>query len=275
MTTTGSVSETAHWIAAYRALETARPHPLFRDPLAARLAGPLGKDAPNGIPPWPMIVRTRLIDDLIENAVRSGTDCVLNLASGLDTRPYRLALPRELRWVEADLPAMVDEKERALAGETPRCALSREKVDLADTAARDAFLARALAGSRRALVLTEGLLVYLGEGPVRELARSIRARPEVKDWIIDVASPGILKMMQKATETRLQEADKMKFAPANGVAFYEALGFRVHQILSMFAFAVKYRRVPLWMRFFSIFPESNPRKLGDRPWGAIVVLQPE
>jgi O-methyltransferase involved in polyketide biosynthesis len=34
-----NVSDTAFWIAHYRAVESARPDALFRDPLAALLAG--------------------------------------------------------------------------------------------------------------------------------------------------------------------------------------------------------------------------------------------
>lgn len=74
----------------------------------------------------------------------------------------------------------------------------RESVDLADVPARAAFLDKALEGSKNALVLTEGLLVYLGEGPVRALADELYARPQVRTWIIDLASPGVLRQMQKA-----------------------------------------------------------------------------
>ena len=34
------VSDTAHWVAMYRAMESERPDALFRDPHARRLAGP-------------------------------------------------------------------------------------------------------------------------------------------------------------------------------------------------------------------------------------------
>ena len=37
-----NVSDTARWVATYRAWETARPDALFHDPLAARLAGEHG-----------------------------------------------------------------------------------------------------------------------------------------------------------------------------------------------------------------------------------------
>ena len=271
-TKAGTVSETAHWIAAYRAMETRRPDAIFRDPLAARLAGPFADKLPKTMPPWPMIVRTKLIDDLILEATRTGTDRVLNLAAGLDTRPYRLALPKTLRWIEADFPALTDWKEAALAPETPVCALVRERVDLADLPARAAFLDKALEGSKNALVLTEGLLVYLGEGPVRTLSDELFARPEVRTWIIDLASPGVLKQMQKATDAILNEADRLKFAPRSGVAFYEASGWKPRDILSMYRAALRFDRLPFFMKLFRFFPEPDPRKLGKQPWGAIVRL---
>jgi methyltransferase (TIGR00027 family) len=272
-TKAGTVSETAHWIAAYRAMETNRPDAIFRDPYAARLAGPLGDKVPKGVPPWPMIVRTRLIDDLILDSVKSGVDRVLNLAAGLDTRPYRLALPKSLRWIEADLPAITAMKEAALANETPACELLREKVDLSDAAARGAFLDRALEGTQNALVLTEGLLVYLEESAVRSLADDLHRRPQVRFWMIDMASPGILKRMQKATEAHLDESERMKFAPANGIAFYEASGWKTRDLLPMFRAAVRYNRVPFWMKLFQFFPDPDPRKLDNRPWGAVVQFE--
>ena len=140
-----NVSDTARWVAVHRAWETARPDALFSDPLAARLAGEQGKAiaalAPratrNG---WPMVVRTRLIDDLIMSSLRDNCDCVVNLAAGLDTRPYRLQLPPSLNWIEADLEGMIEEKNKLLDGETPVCRLRRERVDLTDATQRADFL---------------------------------------------------------------------------------------------------------------------------------------
>src|SRR5271156_2056225 len=110
---------------------------------------------------WPVVARTKLIDDLILDAISHGCDRVLNLAAGLDTRPYRLELDPDFTWVEADLPELLTEKERLLPGEQPRCRLTRHAVDLADPVARGAFLDEALNGATKALVLTEGLLIYL------------------------------------------------------------------------------------------------------------------
>src|SRR5579862_7049636 len=102
-----NVSDTARWVAVYRARESARPDALFNDPFAKSLAGERGQAIAALMPAqarsgWPMVARTKLIDDLVLAAVAEDCDCVVNLAAGLDTRPYRLALPNSLRWIEAD-----------------------------------------------------------------------------------------------------------------------------------------------------------------------------
>lgn len=108
----------------------------FKTPRASRLAGERGQQIAERMPgsvrhnSWPLVVRTLLIDELILKSVAEGADHVLNLAAGLDARPYRLRLPASLVWVEADLPAILEEKEKALASEKPVCTLRREAVDL-------------------------------------------------------------------------------------------------------------------------------------------------
>ena len=103
-----NVSDTARWVAAIRADESRRPDAIFHDPLAGKLAGDHGHaiaeaSARRSGASWPMVARTKVIDDLIATALAEGCDRVLNLAAGLDTRPYRLALPASLDWIEAGL----------------------------------------------------------------------------------------------------------------------------------------------------------------------------
>src|SRR6267378_1435202 len=102
------ISDTARWVAHYRALESERPNGILRDPLARRLAGERGRAIAETLPKlsldWMIPVRAKVYDELILNVIAEGKiDTVLNLAAGLDTRPYRLALPATLRWIEADL----------------------------------------------------------------------------------------------------------------------------------------------------------------------------
>jgi methyltransferase (TIGR00027 family) len=269
-----NVSDTARWVAVYRARETARPDALFHDPYAQLLAGQRGQEiaafmprqARNG---WPMIARTKLMDDLIMAAIAEGCDCVLNLAAGFDTRPYRLAVPSSLRWIEADLPALTEEKAQLLKDAEPRCQLRRIKVDLADSTARVAMLKEAVGPSRNVLVITEGLLLYLDEAQVRSLAIDLAAQPGIRGWILDLASPALLKMVEKSMGPRLANAP-MKFGPANGVAFFEALGWRATQIHSVLRAAARFRRLPWSLKLFAFLPEPNPRNPGRAPWSAVV-----
>jgi methyltransferase (TIGR00027 family) len=273
-----NVSDTARWVAAYRAQESLRPDALFRDPFADRLAGEQGRAIAAKGPRqnrsgWPMVVRTRLIDDLIAASVRDGCDCVLNLAAGLDTRPYRMELPESLDWVEADLSPMIEEKEKLLAGEKPRCRLRREKVDLADREARKAFLLRATSGAQKVLVLTEGLLIYLERDVVEAIGRDLLAHPAIQWWVLDLNSPAIRQMLMKGMGSLLDNAP-MKFAPPDGVAFFEKLGWKARDIGSFFREGLRLRRLPLFLRMFALFPEPDARHLRahDR-WSAVLRLE--
>ncbi|MBV9722829.1 MAG: SAM-dependent methyltransferase, partial [Mycobacterium sp.] len=267
-----NISDTARWIAAYRAIESARPDALFDDPLADRLAGSRGHAIVAAAPriSWALVARTKLIDDIVLKAVRDGCDRVLNLAAGLDTRPYRLNLPPDLPWVEADLPALLSEKEQSLAGQTPRCQLTRAAVDLADPVARAGFLGDALAGASRALVVTEGLLMYLDYRDVVALSEAL-TRPEIAWWLIEFWGAGLKKWMDKKTDAIMQNAP-FKFGPANGVAYFEDLGWKPLEVESVLSAAHRFHRLPLWYRFLANLPQPDPRNPGRIRWSAVTRL---
>lgn len=269
------VSDTARWTALHRATESARPDALFKDPLAARLAGEQGhaivarapRSTRNG---WWLVARTKIIDDAITQAIADGCDRVLNLAAGLDTRPYRLPLPPEFTWVEADLPKLLAEKERLLADQEPRCRLTRSAVDLADPVARDAFLDEALQGATKALVLTEGLLMYLDDADVAALSAAI-TRPEVAWWMLDLSGPGLKNMMNKKMADLLRNAP-FKFAPENGVSYFEDLGWRAVWVDSLLLAARRFHRLPIFMRPAAWLPQPDPRRPGSKVWSAVALL---
>jgi len=226
------VSDTARWVAMYRALESERPDALFRDPYARRLAGAQGEEILRTLPKardmaWPMIVRTAVMDEIIGRAVRDGVDTVINLAAGLDARAYRMPLPATLRWFDVDFPVMLDYRATQLDGDRPVCRLELLRADLTDAAARRAALARATAEATSALVVTEGLLVYLQPEQVAELARDLHAQSAVRFWLSDLASPRLLKMLKRTWDRNLKAANaEMHFAPAEGTAFFGPMGWR-------------------------------------------------
>lgn len=269
------VSDTARWTAMYRADESARPDALFVDPFAERLAGEQGRAIVARAPlssrsGWWLVSRTKIIDDTIASAVAQGCDRVLNLAAGLDTRPYRLDLPAGLRWIEADLAPLLNEKSAMLAGQTPRCQLTRTAVDLADAAARRAFFDEALDGAANALVLTEGLLMYLTDSDVEALSECLD-RPEVGWWMFDFGGPGLKRLMNTKMADLAQNAPFV-FAPANGLAFFEDLGWRVLEFDHLMAAAKRFGRLPMFVGPALWGPQPDPRRPGRRPWSATVLL---
>jgi len=270
-----NVSDTARWVAAYRAQESARPDAVFHDPLAARLAGERGNAIAASASRrmhrgWSIVARTKIIDDLVLRSVGEGCDRVLNLAAGLDTRPYRLPLPAGLTWVEADLPAILEEKEKLLADETPACRLVREKVDLADAGAREAFLSRAVGPALRVLVLTEGLLGYLDRAVVKSLARDLASRPGIRWWILDLLSARLVEGLQK--DQHFARAP-IRFGPPEGVGFFEKLGWRASEVHSLFRVGATLRRLPWFLRPFVVLPDPDPRRLGRARWSGVVRLE--
>ncbi|HWP06070.1 MAG TPA: SAM-dependent methyltransferase [Polyangiaceae bacterium] len=267
-----NVSDTARWVATYRARESARKDALFSDPYADRMAGDRGRAIANAASrhsEWALITRTKLIDDIVRDLLADGTDTILNLAAGFDTRPYRLTLPESLRWVEADLPELIAEKEQLLADEKPRCRLERVAVDLSDAAARATFLERYTEGARRAAVITEGLVIYLEPNAVAELGRALLACPRVSSWVLDFNSPRIQAEISSTMRDALVNAP-FKFAPPNGLAFFEALGWKTRAARSLFREGARLKRVPLLMRPFALLPEPNPRDLKNGRWSAVV-----
>ncbi len=224
------VSDTALWVAMYRALESERPDALFVDRFARRLAGERGETIVRSLPgasslAWPMIVRTVAMDEIVLRLVRQGVRTVLNLAAGLDTRPFRLDLPTDLHWLHVDLPAMVEYVEERMAGEAPRCRLERIAADLTDAAARRSVFSR-VAVDGPALVITEGLLIYLEELEVAALARQIHAIPGLRWWLTDLTGPTIARMLSRRVGKGLAGNAPFRFTPADGGGRFAGWGFR-------------------------------------------------
>jgi methyltransferase (TIGR00027 family) len=279
-----NVSDTAHWVAVYRAMETDRRSPIFRDPYARRLAGPRGEAIVRTMPrgrawAWPMIVRTAVMDEIILRAVnREGVRTVANLAAGLDARPWRLDLPWKLTWYDVDLPDIQQYKREALQGETPQCQLQWVPADLADAAARTAVMTRIAESPGPALVITEGLLIYLEREQVMALATDLAATPNLKWWLLDIASPGLLKMMGRTWGKGVSQSAPFKFAPDEDTAFFEPAGWKEVEYRSMFEESLRLKRTMPFARFWKVVGQImtvfNPRKREEfKRFSGIVLME--
>jgi methyltransferase (TIGR00027 family) len=272
------ISDTALWVAVYRARESERPDAHFRDPYASKLAGDRGTQIAATMPfaqrhAWSYVARTWLVDQVIEQEVRQGADMVINLAAGLDARPYRMRLPASLRWIEIDLPELLSYKQEMLAAESPLCALERVPLDLMDTAARRDLFNRLGDEAKRVLVVSEGLLVYMEADSVAELARDLAAPPTFQRWTTDLTSPALLKMLQKAIGGPLADSgSRLRFAPPEGPLFFARHGWGLVETHSLLNTAAKLKRLSFGMWLLSLLPDPAGRK-PDKPWGGICVFE--
>lgn len=242
-----SVADTAQWVAFYRAIESERSDALFSDPYARRLAGERGEQIAKHLDVGQHIaLRTVLFDNLIlKQLARAPVDMVINLAAGMDSRPYRLKLPRSLRWVEVDLPEIVDIKMAALAGETAGCKLKVFAQDLTDAQLRQRLFTGLNAEAALAMVLSEGLLIYLTEEQVTDLAAGIRAQPHFQYWVVEVIGPKVIDAVQQTWGRYVAAAGApLHFGPGDWPGFYAERGWKVKEFCHTRQVAVKYGREP-------------------------------
>jgi methyltransferase (TIGR00027 family) len=183
-----SVGATATWVAACRALAGKQPNALIDDPFADPLvravgaeffirvldgeitdeSGGLNADADPDVEfnlqrmTDMMAVRTRYFDDFFTDATAAGIRQVVILASGLDSRPYRLAWPEGTVVYEVDQPAVIEFKSTALSrlGAHPSAERRTVSVDLRDDW-QSALRHAGFDETKPAAWSAEGLLMYL------------------------------------------------------------------------------------------------------------------
>jgi methyltransferase (TIGR00027 family) len=201
-----SVGATATMVAASRALASQGPNALLDDPLADPLVRAVG------LPPFirlldgevsldddddpsqarssrieQMTVRTRFFDDFFLSATEAGIRQAVILASGLDTRAYRLPWPAGTVVYEIDQPQVIDFKTNTLAdlGANPTAERRTVSIDLRE----DWPAALRQAGfdvNQPAAWSAEGLLPYLP--------------PEAQDQLFDNITALSAPASQLATE---------------------------------------------------------------------------
>ncbi|QZH66278.1 class I SAM-dependent methyltransferase [Mycolicibacterium farcinogenes] len=179
-----SVGSTAVMVAAARAGETGRENPLIRDPYAAILVAGAGTGF------WETLldhdvaakiaevddeaakifehmgsyqaVRTHFFDAYFSEAARAGIRQIVILASGLDSRAYRLDWPAGTTVYEIDQPKVLEYKAETLAahGVQPSAQRREVAVDLRQDWPK-ALREAGFDDGQPTAWLAEGLLMYL------------------------------------------------------------------------------------------------------------------
>lgn len=272
------VSDTAHWIAAFRALESRKPDAVFKDPLAETLAGERGfamvRETPHAdAMAFAMTVRTSAIDRLVMHAIENGVRYVINLGAGLDTRPYRLQLPADTTWVEVDFPDMISYKEVLLKNETPVCKLQRIGADLSNVDERIALFRQLAAKTNNALVITEGVISYLANGVAAGLAVDLHAVEAFRYWIIDYSQGKMRRHKRAADLARKMKSTPFLFDVEWPLAFFGEKGWKVHENIHILDEADRIgRKLPLGFPLnivVKLFPRKM-RKIGNETYGFVM-----
>ena len=188
VTVPGGVGATAIGVAAVRARESLRRDRLFADPFAQRFLVAAGWPTPSGeierpvgaVPPrWQMVVlsipiRTRFLDECLQEATISGCGQDVLLGAGLDTRAFRLDWPAGTTVFELDVPEMVAFKESVLVHDAPRCAARLPvPVDLTEDWVTP-LVAAGFDPSVPTAWVAEGLVMYLTEEQNDVLLTTVR-----------------------------------------------------------------------------------------------------
>ena len=207
-----SVGVTATMVAAGRAMASKAETPLINDPFAEPLVRAVGVDffvkmmdgdvdlslLPNASPERTqaiadgMGVRTKYFDDYLLAAVGTGVRQVVILASGLDSRAYRLDWPSETVVYEIDQPQVIEFKTATLAdlGAEPTAMRRTVPIDLrADWPA--ALRAAGLDVNAPTAWLAEGLLIYLPSDAQDRLFDNITALSAPGSAIATEYVPGL------------------------------------------------------------------------------------
>lgn len=210
-----SVGATATMVAAGRAMASADPRRLIDDPYAAPLVRAVGLDfftrvldgevdltsVANGSLERAqamidgMAVRTKFFDDYLLAATAAGVRQVVILASGLDSRGYRLAWPAGTVVYELDQPPVIEFKTRTLAGLGARPTATHRAVpiDLREDWPK-ALRESGFDATQPTAWLAEGLLIYLPPDAQDRLFDQITAQSVAGSTVATEYVPGIMDL---------------------------------------------------------------------------------
>lgn len=152
-----------------RAYDFSTPSPILRDPFAGEVVVRLDVDITEMVmtptPSAAVAVRTSTIDRWTADFLQNTPDTtVLHLACGFDSRMDRVKWGRNTRWIDIDLPEVINLRRKVLHESLAGRDYSLLGIDVLDEKWMHSFSAEG-----PVLVIMEGLLCYLPEDDVKRL----------------------------------------------------------------------------------------------------------
>ena len=116
--------------------------------------------------------------------------------------------------------------------------------------------------------------MYLSDREAVSLAEDLAGTPTFHRWALDMVSPALMQRMHKSGSLRsLEQAGApLKFAPAEGPAFFERHGWTLVDVQSMLHTAARLKRLSFGMRLFALLPDSKGRTPRS-PWGGVCLFE--
>jgi methyltransferase (TIGR00027 family) len=216
----GTPSRTAAYMALFRAIESGRPagERLFHDPLAPAFLDRRLRTAARAarlpivgrLVPWFIdrrwpgprpsgVVRTRVIDDAVREALVEGCSQLVLLGAGYDTRAYRLPEAAVVETFEVDHPVTQAAKRAGLAQvqATPSRHIHSVAVDFEHDSLAESLEAAGLRRSERTCVVWEGVFSYLTTDAIDATLR----------WVVETCAAGSRMILTYVDETALRSTD--------------------------------------------------------------------
>ena len=255
------VSDTSAWVAHYRSIESERPDPLFKDPFARILVGDhalsvekLQSEATKWTH-WIVVVRTYIIDQMIQDLISKGVTTFLNLGAGLDSRPYRMNLGAEVQWIEVDFPYVIEHKRKLLEKFSPSCKLESIGLDLSNRTLRQSLLSEIAHKYPKVVILTEGVLPYLTKEQVSELSEDLIRHSSFKYWICEYISKKSYRYLKDPKRMKVLRNAPFQFYPEDWMGFFEKRGWHLKQLQFYTEISEKLGRstpIPKFFKFFEL-----------------------
>lgn len=205
------VSNTALITAAARAVGNNQDSPLVIDPYSELLAGEDGKKLLQEFGELFALletIRTKFFDDAVLEAVKSGKKQVVDLGAGLDTRPYRMDLPKDLLWFEVDYAPILEYKRKILANSKPAVVPIDIHQDVTKLSLQD-LVSKGFDPSKQSVWVAEGLIAYLTGEQAEQLLDLISAASKSGSELIFNCPNKATMQFSDATKKRIEFMNRL------------------------------------------------------------------
>jgi O-methyltransferase involved in polyketide biosynthesis len=212
----GSVEWTNLCTLYLRAYESRLEHSVLGDRAAAEAVDRIDYDFARmhrASQPWAnqflVALRAKQLDIWADDFLRRNPDAVvLHLGCGLDSRAFRLDVPSGVRWFDVDVPEVIALRRRLYD--------DRDGYTMIGSSVTDAGWLDQIPTDGPALVVAEGLLMYLTETELRDLLGRLTDRFGTGELLADLLSPWGPRFSNSPLLSRASTAGITKWGTRDG-----------------------------------------------------------